>query len=120
MFVGFWEQNKDNIVDEHILYINGEEWHKLFDPKLVDDSLHILTLVTNEHEDDEKWKQLKNEDKKKWEAKQSLIRPRYKRDHKNQKRMQCAINYSDFFNYFLPRYEISREEFENFAKRNKE
>lgn len=36
----------------------------------------------------------------------NLIRPRFKRDHKNQKRIQCAINNKDFYKYFIPNYGV--------------
>ena len=55
--------------------------------------------------DDEKWKEGRIALTDKWkEQTTNLIRPRFKRDHKTQKRMQCAINYSDFYEYFIPKY----------------
>ena len=55
--------------------------------------------------DDEKWTEGRKILSAKWEEQTSnLIRPRFKRDHKTQKRMQCAINYTDFYNYFIPKY----------------
>lgn len=37
----------------------------------------------------------------------NLVRPRFKRDHKKQKRIQCAINNKDFYSYFVAKYGIS-------------
>ncbi len=107
MFVGFWEGNKDNIVDVQILLVKHEEWRELFDN---DCSIHfkeMLKNITNNRTDDEKWKKMMKEGKKMWQEKTpNLIRPRFKRDHKSQKRIQCAINYADFFNYFVHKYGI--------------
>lgn len=105
LIVGFWEGSKDNIVSIETLYIQGDEWHQLFNQKIVDKCSELLQTVTNDHADDEKWKQGRLALTKEWkENTQNLVRPRFKRDHKRQKRMQCAINYNDFYSYFLPRY----------------
>lgn len=106
LFVGFWEGEKTNIVDEHVLLIRGEEWHELFPTHFVQDFAEMLDNITNSHEDDAKWRDMIAEQKERWqEETQNLIRPRFKRDHKSQKRVQCAINNGDFFNYFVPKYE---------------
>ena len=67
----------------------------------------MLLSVSNNKEDDNKWKTLMNEGKQLWKNKTpNLISPRFKRDHKNQKRIQCAITNKNFYNYFLPKFEV--------------
>ena len=57
--------------------------------------------------DDALWKQQITLLRKEWSEKTpNLVRPRFKRDHKKQKRVQCAINNKDFYNYFIKRYQI--------------
>lgn len=107
LFVGFWQNEKTNIVKEEVLFINGDEWHQLFPQHFITDFQTMLNSVSNDKADDEKWKILMKEQKTKWESEtQNYIRPRFKRDHKHQKRVQCAINYNDFYNYFIPKYKI--------------
>lgn len=107
MIVGFWEGSKDNIVEIHLLQINGYEFHKLFDLSFNARFHELLNNITNDYTDDTKWKTSITLLKKEWKmATPNLIRPRFKRDHKNQKRIQCAINNKDFYEYFIERYEI--------------
>lgn len=107
LIVGFWDGAKDNIVEEHVLFINGKEWHELFPQHFIEDFKNLLNSVTNDYSDDEKWTRLRKELTKQWKSEtNNLIRPRFKRDHKSQKRVQCAINYKDFHNYFIPKYEV--------------
>lgn len=105
LIVGFWSGEKDNIVALETLFISGEEWHSLFNQDIVNECQDFLNTITNDVSDDEKWTEGRKILSAKWEEQTSnLIRPRFKRDHKTQKRMQCAINYTDFYNYFIPKY----------------
>lgn len=105
LIVGFWKGSKENIVSIETLYIIGSEWHKLFDLEIVDKCSLLIDEITNSPKDDALWKKRRAELTSEWKkATQNLIRPRFKRDHKTQKRMQCAINNKDFYSYFLPKY----------------
>lgn len=105
LIVGFWEGSKDNIVAIETLFIDGAEWHQLFDEAIVQECQDFLQQITNDVSDDIRWREGCKKLKAQWSvATSNLIRPRFKRDHKTQKRMQCAINYSDFYNYFIPKY----------------
>lgn len=107
LIVGFWENDKNNIVEEHMLYINGFEWHQLFNEEFTDKFKKLLNNITNDTLDDIKWRSAITSLRKEWKMKTSnLIRPRFKRDHKSQKRIQCAINNKDFYSYFVAKYEI--------------
>ena len=67
----------------------------------------LLNNITNDVSDDLKWKKEITVLRTEWKNKTTnLIRPRFKRDHKKQKRIQCAINNKDFYNYFIKKYEV--------------
>lgn len=105
LIVGFWKNSKDNIIEISTLFINGHEWHDLFDQEIVQECKDFLNSITNDYSDDDRWSQGCAQLKEKWIARTpNLVRPRFKRDHKSQKRMQCAINYTDFCNYFIVKY----------------
>ena len=105
LIVGFWDGEKSNIVKIETLFIPGAEWHKLFDQDLVQECQKLIESITNDVSDDKRWRTEREALAKKWKEKTTnLIRPRFKRDHKTQKRMQCAINNSDFYKYFIPKY----------------
>ena len=105
LIVGFWDGEKDNIVSIETLFIPGDEWHKLFNQDIVQECQEFLDTITNDISDDDKWKEGRIALTDKWkEQTTNLIRPRFKRAHKTQKRMQCAINNTDFYEYFIPKY----------------
>ena len=105
LIVGFWNGEKDNIVSIETLFISGKEWHELFNQDIVRECQDFLDSITNDISDDEKWKMGREALTAKWkEQTTNLVRPRFKRDHKTQKRMQCAINNTDFYKYFIPNY----------------
>lgn len=122
LFIGFWKGNNNNVSfeNEHILIINSNWWRDLFmAPKeLIDKMYTLLHNISNDKSDDVFWKQ---ETKKlislwksswklyrysffyKWglDYPERLIIPRFKRDHKKQKRIQCSIPNKLFNKYFL-------------------
>lgn len=107
LIVGFWDKDKTNIVSEYTLFIQAAKWQALFDKDCGDFFHEMLETITNKREDDNKWKELMREGKARWKsATPNLIRPRFKRDHKTQKRIQCAINYTDFINHFVSLYKV--------------
>ena len=111
LLVGFWADEKNNIVNEHLLYINGDEYSILFNKEMRSKFRDLLDNITNNRSDDVKWKEEITALKKEWKnSTPNLIRPRFKRDHKSQKRIQCAINNKDFYNYFIPKYEVNKDE----------
>lgn len=93
--------------EEHILFIPHKEWKTLFCNAFNEKFRTLLSSITNDRKDDEEWKDEIAILKKEWkDSTLNLIRPRFKRDHKKQKRIQCAINNKDFYNYFIPKYEV--------------
>jgi hypothetical protein len=108
LFVGFWEGEKNNIVEEYCLYIPGAIFHSYFDPSFQSKFKLLLNEITNDRADDEKWTTRRKALAKEYEdLTPNLVRPRFKRDHKKQKRIQCAINNSDFYKHFIPKFEVT-------------
>lgn len=107
LIVGFWEGLKNNIVAEHVLFISHEEWISMMPVEFAKKFKDLLAGITNNHEDDARWKEEIKVLKKEWKNKtNNLIRPRFKRDHKKQKRIQCAINNKDFHSHFVKLYTV--------------
>ena len=48
LIVGFWQGTKNNIVEEHILLINGVEYHKLFDLSFNERFKELLANISND------------------------------------------------------------------------
>lgn len=106
MIIGFHD-DKYNIVEEYILYFTKEEWKKFFTDEMNFKFKELLNNCSNDHSYDTIWKEKTALLKKEWVQKtNNLIRPRFKRDHKTQKRIQCAINNKDFYKYFIPHYAV--------------
>ena len=75
---------------EKIIFIDINKWKELFEWGYYDELKHwIKNLVSNEYSYDVTWKIEMNDWKKKW-GKNRLIQPRFKRDHKTQRRIQSA------------------------------
>lgn len=107
LIVGFWEDSKDNIISIKKLFISGNQWHNLFNQEIVNKCQNLINTISNSPKDDDFWRNERIKLTKEWKkTTPNLIRPRFKRDHKTQKRMQCAINNKDFFKYFIPKYEV--------------
>lgn len=120
MFVDFYETPTVSETDDiHILFIPAEKWHTYFAPlDIFENKLrNALNSVSNDRADDVKWTKLRIECVNFWKTiTTGFITLNGKRDHKKQKRWQCSINKTNFFKEFLPKYEITEEEF--YAKRN--
>lgn len=113
LIIGFWRGNKDNIVEERIYFID----HKVYSSNLKYDDdapmLEEMRLISNLHEDDQRWKQFCNKHKKMWSTYNNNIDIRFKRDHKTQKRIQCAISWRRYNNWFKEVFEeLSLQKFE--------
>lgn len=103
LIIGFWKGTKDSIVETYILKIDYIKWNSLccFDKKI--EMRDEMKNISNNHSDDEKWKLFRTKYKKEYGNKKISLR--FKRDHKEQKRIQCAINNFDFFNYFIGEFD---------------
>lgn len=106
LIIGFWENEKKNIVEVRKLYIDYKEWNKIFEgfDAFVELKDWITNKVSNSYDYDSTWKIEMAYWKKEYGNRK--IKLRFKRDHSSQRRIQCAINNRDFYDYFLKRYEI--------------
>jgi len=97
--VGFWEGEKTNIVEEYTIIIRKSEWQKLIgDIETFKVAKIEMNSISNDYSDDEKWEKFRLEYKMLWGD--SIFQPRFKRDHKKQKRIQCGITYNNLKEYF--------------------
>lgn len=103
LHIGFWKDETSNIVEEYDLFFKDNEWINLFDLNILSELFKWIKTVSNDKSYDLKWKKEIVHYKKKWKGK--YIKPRFKRDHQSQKRIQCAINTKDFYNFFLKKFE---------------
>lgn len=104
----FGKKKKNNIVEEYFLYIDNNIWKTFFDNECLSQYKNLLSLITNSHSDDNKWTEAITKLRKEWKNKtHNYIVPRPKRDHKSQKRIQCAINNKEFYEYFIPTFQRS-------------
>lgn len=97
--IGIWESNPNNIVEEYLLLVEGEKFTKLFEFSYMEEMKNWIKTVSNHHEYDSQWKKDCKEWKLKW-GKDRIVQPRFKRDHKKQKRIQSAVSYKNI-NKFL-------------------
>jgi len=113
LIVGFWEHEKNNFVEEYIVYVYKDIWNSFFLKDFKTDYTDFLNSITNEHSDDEIWKAGCKMRQINWENSVGKhITPYFKRDHKKQKRVQCGLSYSTFMNIFVKEYSISAHDFE--------
>ena len=62
-----------------------------------------MKSISNHKKDDLLWSEFIKKYKKLY-PKDNLIKLRFKRDHKTQKRIQCAINFKTFNTLFIQKY----------------
>lgn len=111
LVIGFWKGQKDNIVEEHIFLID----HSKFTSNLIynDDTSMIteMRLISNLKSDDERWTNFCERHKEAYKKKNNKIDIRFKRDHKTQKRIQCAISWGSYNTWFKETFqEVSFEQ----------
>ena len=107
LIVGFWSGEKTNITKEEILYIDHTVFKNYLHFNFDKEMMHDMKPITNSRDDDLKWKLFCAKYKKLW-SNSNLLRLRFKRDHKKQKRIQCAIPWR-LFNQFckqFPKYDL--------------
>ena len=90
--IGIWENSKKNITKEILIYVDIQKWKKQFEYHSYDVLKHWIKYeVSNSKEYDKVWGSEIKEWKKKW-GKDRMVQPRFKRDHKTQKRIQSAVS----------------------------
>lgn len=104
--IGFWENDKDNIVDEYIILMDRTQWEQMLPyfvrqflndrkskdlPEMYEELPNFRTKIK---QNSQEWKDYI--DKYKDLSGNSIIMPRFKRDSKGQLRIQAGISNSDF------------------------
>lgn len=108
LVVSSWRGSRSNIVSEHILYVKWDEFQSYFETTMIDRLRKILADATHERSYDAVWKSQTKEFKQDWKnSVGDVINPCFKRDHKSQKRVQCAISNKAFTEIFIPKYAAS-------------
>jgi hypothetical protein len=105
LIVGFWDGQKDNIINEVILYIKKELFIQNLKFNLDDDMFKEMSLISNLKKDDNRWREFRIKFKNEWDHNQNKIDLRCKRDHKTQRRIQCAISWKNFNEYFIKNFD---------------
>ena len=100
LIIGFWKWNKNKQNKIHVITyqitVNHIEWNKMFLFDYYDIMKTEMDLITNLKIDDDIWTEYRKKYNKLWNISNQLISIRFKRDHKKQKRIQCAINQRSF------------------------
>lgn len=98
LIVGFWEGKKDNVVDVYFIDVDYTKWLELFKFDYYDElNDWIKNKVSNSYDYDNQWKKECKHYKTLWGRKR-IVQPRFKRDHKKQRRIQSGISYKNFIN----------------------
>lgn len=120
--VNFYDNETKAIIENNLFYIPLTWWSWHFrSPDGFDASLsEFMRTITNSHDDDNRWTEgrlkftevwdnywqtsLRQKFSEQWgfDIPDRLIRLRFKRDHKKQKRVQCAIRNKDYYRYIVP------------------
>lgn len=105
--VGFWEGRDKAVVQRHFIYVPQQEWLKNFPLTSAEKMNNIFkdNNITNNVADDLRWKQTSNEYKEEWNKLETGINVHFKRDHKNQRRVQCSLK-KDYFMRLSNQYSV--------------
>jgi len=98
LHIGFWKDCPDQIYHEETFWIDGSKWRKLFSCSFIPELLHEMSNISNSRDDDILWTLFRKKYTNLWGSR--LIRLRFKRDHKKQKRLQCSLPFSSLQNTF--------------------
>jgi hypothetical protein len=102
LIYGIWKGDKTNIIEEKIILVDINKWKELFEwDNYKELNNWIKNLVSNNYNYDLTWRLEVKEWKKKW-GEHKTIQPRFKRDHKTQRRIQTAVankKIETFLNY---------------------
>lgn len=106
LVLGRWVGNKQ-IVSQDIHYITGKKLNERLRFEHTDEMLKELKTISNDPCDDKLWREFCRHYRSLY-PKDNLFKLRFKRDHKKQRRIQCAMNTSDYkkFSILFPPVDI--------------
>lgn len=120
LIIGFWKDSKDNIIEEYIFFVKFDVFIANLHYDADEQMIAELKLISNLYEDDDCWEAYCNRHKSRFATFHNKIDIRFKRDHKTQKRIQCAISWNNFNTWFKPTFEcISVRKFEDILSKYK-
>lgn len=92
------DKSKTKMVKTFDVIVDPAKWRAHFNFPDYDEWKTWISGVSNCRSYDDTWKKEMKSKKQDWKTKNpnSLVMPRFKRDHKTQRRIQCAVKYSDF------------------------
>lgn len=103
LVVSFYEGTTSNIIEEYKLFIPAKDWREILEFNLSDKLEDwIKNKVSNSHDYDEQWKKERLYYKNAFGKRPITLR--FKRDHKEQRRIQCGMTNRVFYDYFVKRY----------------
>jgi len=98
LYVGFWSENDNNIIEQYKIFIKKETWFSYFgDLSIIDEMLSCMKDISNDIIDDGRWYNFRQKFSGLYGV-NNVISLRFKRDHKKQKRIQCGITKKNFLN----------------------
>lgn len=100
LIIGFWKNDKKNIIKEHCLSIDNNLFSEQMKFNHTIDMLSEMKKITNLYEDDLIWKKFCKKYRDLYPLSNN-VKLRFKRDHSKQKRIQCAINWKYFNNVLI-------------------
>lgn len=106
--VAFWDRTTDNIVSREFILIPSDIWLRNFPNSLIlkMNNIFVDNDITNSRDDDARWKTISKQYRELWNDANTGIAIHFKRDHKNQKRVQCSIRKNYFKDFLLPNYSV--------------
>ena len=93
LYIGFWRwvSGSREHTNTIVLRVQPDIWNSLFACPFYDDMKQELGKISNDVSDDDKWLDFRKKYTCLWKRAGSLGSIRFKRDHKKQKRIQCAL-----------------------------
>lgn len=102
LHIDFYENDKENIIESCTILVKLDNWFSYFPfnaKELIFKMKLEMKTITNNYEDDEKWQLFCDKYKRLWGK--NVVELRFKRDHKKQKRIQCAVSFKSFIRIIL-------------------
>lgn len=107
-----WTGRRTNFVRVYVMRVTAAYWRGLF-PIDVTPFLagSVFEGISNMHADDEVWKRRRKALQEQWQAhlpEGSPMKVRFKRDHKIQRRVQCAMSREGFHRLFAATFDAAK------------
>jgi len=112
MYVGFWSSFKTNIREIYVLRVRADYWRTMFPADVTPFTAErAFEGITNSRADDQKWATRQAELKALWKEAvpdSSPVVVHFKRDHKDQRRVQCGMPFTGFLQVFNDLFDSER------------